>query len=76
MLDDLVRPFRRGNTETWLATVRSLDERWFAGLGEVARKSGGVRVILPGEKDTVIATLAPSTRWRMLRTRKAVSHHA
>jgi len=76
VLDDLVFSIRRGTTETWLATVRSLDERWFAGLGEVARKSGGVRVILPGEKDTVIATLAPSTRWRMLRTRKAVSHHA
>ncbi|QJR11482.1 hypothetical protein DSM104443_02559 [Usitatibacter rugosus] len=76
VLDDLVRPFRRGDPEAWLAIARSLDERWFASLGDVARQSGGLRLILPGEKDTVVATLAPSTRWRMLRTRKSVSHHA
>ena len=74
MLDDLVRPFRRGNPETG-SRHRALARRAGSRVCDVARKTGGVRVILPGEKDTVIATLHPP-RAGMLRTRKAVSHHA
>ncbi len=77
VLDDLTRPLRRGDVDAWLATARALDERWFAPAGDATARFGALRIVMPGEADTVVATLTPSARkWRLLRARRPLSDHA
>jgi hypothetical protein len=76
VLDDLTRPFRRGDIEAWLAAARCLDERWFGPAQDAASRFGTLRLVLPGEGGTVVAALKPSSRWRLLRPRKPISFHA
>ena len=76
VLDDLTRAFRRGDIDAWLAIAKSLDERWFASVGDAAARFGTTRVVLPGDAATVIATLKPASKWRFLRSRRPLSHHA
>ncbi len=76
VLDAMTTPFRRGDGAEWLAAARSLDSHWFEGLGNAASRFGGVRVVLPAHNDTVVASLKPSARWRLLRPRKPLAFHA
>lgn len=70
-------PFlRRGDEAGWKAAAATLDERWFAGVGNAIERFDRVRIILPAGKDTRIATLGGSSRWRWYRTRKPLGAHA
>jgi hypothetical protein len=74
--DRLSRAMRSGREEAWIAAARALDEEWFAHLGEAAERFDSVRLVLPGPRDTFVATISPRARWRWLRTRKPLSTHA
>lgn len=73
VLDGLTSALRRGELSAWTAAVASLEERWFAGIGDAVKRFGGMRIVLPGENDTLVATIEPASRWRWLRTRKPVN---
>ena len=75
-LDSLTAPLRRGDAEGWRAAAATLDEQWFAGLGDAIERFDHVRVILPAGKDTRIASLTSSARWRWFRARKPLAAHA
>jgi hypothetical protein len=74
--DRLTRALRSGGEEAWLAAARELDEGWFSGADDALHRFEAVRIVLPGPRDTLVATLSPRARWRWLRTRKPMAAHA
>ncbi len=72
----LTQSLRSGDAQGWLAAAASLDQLWFAGLGDAIERFDRVRLILPAGKDTRIATLTGSARWRWFRARKPLAAHA
>ena len=76
VVDTLTRPLRRADEAQWLAAAAALDEHWFAHLGDAIARFGTVRVILPLEAGTRVATLSAASRWRLFRARKPLASHA
>lgn len=74
--DRLTCALRSGGEAAWANAATSLDDSWFAHLGEAARRFDGVRIVLPGPRDTLVATLSPQSRWRLFRARKPLATHA
>jgi len=74
--DSLRRPFLRGDWEAWQAAALALERDWFSRLGEAALAFGGVRLVLPAERDTAVFDLPPGARWRWLRRTRALATHA
>ena len=74
--DRLTQAVRAGDEAAWAAAANTLDEGWFSHLGEMAERFDGVRLVLPGPRDTLVADLPPNARWRWFRTRKPLAHHA
>jgi len=75
-IETLTAPLRRGDAQGWSAAAATLDERWFAGLGEAIERFDRVRLILPAGKDTRVASLGARARWRWFRSRKPLAAHA
>ena len=70
-------PFlRRGDGAGWRAAAATLEELFFAGLGDAIERFGHVRLILPGGTRTRIANLSSASRWRWFRARKPLAAHA
>ena len=76
VIETLAAPLHRSDEEAWLAAAARLDADWFAGLGEAISRFGTVRIVLPGERATHVATLTPSARWRWFRPRQRLAAHA
>jgi hypothetical protein len=76
VLDSLRRPLRRGDEAAWREAARSLDEKWFAALGNALGTFGALRVVLPAEHHCAVFDLSRSMRWRLLRRAIPVSAHA
>jgi hypothetical protein len=76
VIGGLTPALRRADAKAWQATADTLDAGWFAALGEAIDRFGRVRIILPAEKDTRVATLTAASRWRWFRTRKPLAAHA
>ncbi|HLX25027.1 MAG TPA: hypothetical protein VKR38_16890 [Usitatibacter sp.] len=76
VVDSLTRWLRRGDALAWLVATVDLDGRWFDDLGSAIARHGTVRIILPGEDRTRVATLTSLSRWRWFRGRKAIAAHA
>jgi hypothetical protein len=76
VLDQLVAPLRRGNENEWIAAAEALDRNWFAGLADASSRHGGVRIVLPGQRDTAVFELDAGARWRFFRRPKALATHA
>jgi len=76
VVESLTAPLHRADAEAWLAAAGRLDADWFARLGEAIARFGTVRVVLPGERATHVATLTPSARWRWFRPRQRLAAHA
>ncbi|HZZ95307.1 MAG TPA: hypothetical protein VFE23_22300 [Usitatibacter sp.] len=76
VLSTLSAPLKRNEPEAWLAAARELDERWFAQLAETIERFDRVRLVLPSEKGTRIATLTPRSKLRWYRRAKPLAHHA
>ena len=75
-IESLASPLHRADTDAWLAAASRLDADWFAGLGEAISRFGTVRIVLPGERATHVATLTRSARWRWFRPRQRLAAHA
>jgi hypothetical protein len=76
MLDILAKPLHRADEGAWLAAAEALEQKWFLDLGDAIARFGAVRLILPAEGRTRIATLTPSVKWRWFRPRKPLIAHA
>ena len=68
-------------TDSVLAVVggidnATLDEQWFRPLGDAFERFDRVRIILPSSRDTLVATLTASSRWRWFRSAKPLSAYA
>ncbi len=76
VIDALTAPIRRGEIDPWRQAAADLDTAWFAALGPLIARFGAVRLVLPGTHDTLVASLVPSSRWRLFRGRKSLAEHA
>ncbi len=76
VIDDLAAALRRGDADAWASAAQAVDTRWFAPLAETLARFGTVRVILPAEEDTRIATLTAASRWRWFSLRKPLAAYA
>ena len=76
VVGDLTAALHRVDDARWRAAAEALDARWFAGLGEAIERFERVRLVLPAEKDTRVATLTAAARWRWFRARKPLAAHA
>ena len=76
VIDTLAAPLHRGDEAAWLAEAQALDTDWFAKLPEAIARFGEVRLILPFERGTRVATLDASARWRVFRPRRPLATHA
>jgi hypothetical protein len=74
VLDDLNAPLHRADGEAWKAAAENLDEHWFRGLGGAIERFDRVRLVMPRENATLIATLTPAARRRWYRGRKPLPH--
>jgi hypothetical protein len=76
VVSSLAAPLARNDVDAWIAAARRLDESWFADLGEVVDRFERVRLVLPSEKGSVLATITPRSKLRWYRRAKPLSHHA
>jgi hypothetical protein len=76
VIDSLAAPLRRSDEGDWMAQALGLEARWFAKLAEAVARFGEVRVVLPFERGTRVATLDAAARWRVFRTRRPLAAHA
>ncbi len=76
VLDSLTRALRGGGDEAWKRAAGVLEETWFAEIDRAIRRFERVSLVLPGPRDTLIATLTAGTRWRWFRSRKPLATHA
>ena len=76
VLDGLTPALRSGALDAWREQAERLDRDWFAGLGQALQRHGTVRIVLPAEAGTRVATLTGSARWRWLKPRRPLSSHA
>ena len=76
VLDALTGPLRRGDNASWRAAAEEIDRRVFGNLAEDISRFGRVRIVLPAESSTLVATLTAASRWRWFRPRKPLAAHA
>ena len=67
---------QRGDLESWAEQARRLDEAWFVNLADAVERFGAVRIILPTGRDTLVAQVTASTRWRWFRRGRPLASHA
>jgi hypothetical protein len=76
VLDDLTKPLHRVDVAAWRAQAEALDDAWFRDLGEAIARFERVRLVLPSESGSRIATLTPAARRRWFRRSKPLAAHA
>jgi hypothetical protein len=76
VLDEVASAWAMGDSARWESAARAIDESWFAGLGGLSGRFGGVRLVLPARDDTCVATITSAARWRLWRRGRPVSTHA
>jgi hypothetical protein len=76
VLGTLSRALRRSDEAAWLAAAADADRHWFEDLGAAIARFGSVRIVLPAQGRTRVATLTASSRWRWFRGRKPLAEHA
>ena len=76
MIDALTRELDRGNAAAWCDAATKLETGWFQHLGPAIDRFGGVRLILPGAKDTLVANLKRPTLLGWFRAPKALAAYA
>ena len=76
VIDTLTPALHRGDAAAWQGLAETMDARWFHELGEAIGRFGEVRLILPTERETRVASLTRSSHWRWFRARKPLAAHA
>ena len=76
VLDDLTQPLHRVDVAGWRSRADAMDDAWFRDLGDAIARFERVRLVLPSEKGSRIATLTPAARRRWFRRRKPLATHA
>ena len=75
-IDDLTPALRGGREGAWRRAAETLDERWFAAMKDAIARFGIVRIVMPAESGTSVATLTAPSRWRWFRARKPLTAYA
>lgn len=76
VLDGLTAPLHRNDANAWRTRAEALDDTWFRDLGEAIARFDRVRLVLPSEQGSRVATLTPAARRRWFRRRKPLAAHA
>ena len=76
VIDTLTRHARRGDLERWTEEALRLESAWFAGFGAALGRHRNVRVILPGVRGTLVATLGKPPPWHWIRKAQALDTYA
>ena len=76
VIDALGAALGSGDLARWSDAAQTLDAQWFAHLGEAAARFGALRLVLPSDKDTLVARLRPTSRWRWFRSARPLATHA
>ena len=76
MLGGAADALNAGDAEAWSAAAHSIDAEWFAAMGTLLARHGEVRIVLPAGRDTCVATLNRSARWRIFRRARPFATHA
>lgn len=76
VIDTLARPARRGDIARWSEEAGRLESAWFAGFRAALDRHRSVRVILPGSKGTVVATLRKPPPWHWIRKPASLDSYA
>jgi len=70
-------PVRQQDHEhAWKGLASLLDLEWAGSFAGALARFGTVRLVLPSEKDTVVATLESGARWRWWRRARSLTAHA
>jgi len=75
LVDGPARAFERTDLAAWQAAALDAERDWFGNFDPLLRRFGEVRVILPGERDTLVATLAPPSLFDRFRSPKPLISH-
>ena len=76
MIDTLTGALNRGDAAAWCDAATTLERGWFEHLRAAVDRFGGVRVILPAAKDTLVAHLKRPSLLHRFRAPKALSAYA
>jgi hypothetical protein len=76
VLDALTKPLHRVDVAGWCSQAAAMDDAWFRELGEAIARFERVRLVLPSERGSRIATLTPASRRRWFRRGKPLATHA
>ena len=76
VLDGLTAPLHRSDVAGWRSNAEALDDSWFRDLGEAIARFDRVRLVLPSEQGSRVATLNPAARRRWYRRRQPLAAHA
>jgi hypothetical protein len=74
--DAMVRPFDAGNAAKWIEAAAQLDRTRFEALGRIVDGAGTVRLVLPGDRGTVVAALRRPSLLQRLRKPKPFAAYA
>jgi hypothetical protein len=76
VITSLARALSRGDEAAWITTAQMLDQKLFAEMGAAIARFGTVRIVLPTQTNTRVATLGSGSRWRIFRSRKPIAGYA
>lgn len=74
--DRLTRALRSGDAAGWVKAAEAIEATWFARIGRHTDRFDGLRIILPGPRDTVVVSISSRSKWLWFRTRKPLTDHA
>ena len=76
MEEALAHALERSDIPAWHEAAEKFDAAWFAKMGDSLARFGAIRVILPRDRDTLVATLKRPSLFDRLRTPKALAAYA
>lgn len=74
--DRLTRALRSGDTAGWIKAAQAIEATWFARIGRHTDRFDGLRIVLPGPRDTLVVSISSRSKWMWFRTRKPLTDHA
>jgi hypothetical protein len=74
--DRLTHALRSGDEAGWVKAAQAIDETWFARIGRHTDRFDGLRLVLPGPRDTLVVSISSRSKWLWFRTRRPLTDHA
>jgi hypothetical protein len=75
VLAEPAKEIASGNADRWAAVLRAIEAAWFEPMSDALARFGSVRLLVPGERRLLVASLTSRARWRVFRrTRPMVAY--